>query len=262
MDRVFLKNGGTGTVKQFRHVLVPPAFAQQHAMRMHLALEHYPAPLYEKGTHEDERMDTVFNVAVRDESEHDAYADESFMEELVGQDMFDSIRAAPPDPKGEAVAVRGDNIPWDCGEHPAVGRRHNDMSQTLHSHHVPPLPPGTKWPPPQLDSAVLISRHSIEIRLRYSRTASTMSLTRLMLSRSEALPYGDVVYRRRIATTSMAMSPPTLVLQRCRAQPGIETEALLFFHMLMTSTCRTPSEWCATSEKHHGVPGLLRPPAC
>ena len=48
MDRVFLKNGGTRTVKQFRHVLVPPAFAQQHAMRMQvhahsmLAVEHYP----------------------------------------------------------------------------------------------------------------------------------------------------------------------------------------------------------------------------
>jgi hypothetical protein len=159
MDRVFLKNGGTGTVKQFRHVLVPPAFAQQHAMRMHLAVEHYPPPLYEKGTHEDERMGTVFQVAVRDESEHAAYADEPFMEELAGLDMFDSIRAAPPDPKGEAVAVRGDNVPWDCGEHPALGHRHNDMSQTLYSHHVPPLPPGQKSPPPQLDSAVLISRH-------------------------------------------------------------------------------------------------------
>lgn len=33
-------------------------------------------------------------------------------------------------------------------------------SQTLHSHHVPPLPPGTKSPPPQLKSAVLISRQS------------------------------------------------------------------------------------------------------
>ena len=31
------------------------------------------------------------------------------------------------------------------------------MSQTLYSHHVPPLPPGTKSPPPQLESAVLIS---------------------------------------------------------------------------------------------------------
>ena len=60
MDRVFLKIGGTGTVEQFRHVLVPPAFAQQHAMRMHLAVEHYPPPPYEKGTHEDERMGTVF----------------------------------------------------------------------------------------------------------------------------------------------------------------------------------------------------------
>ena len=76
MDRVFLKNGGAGTVKHFRHVLVPPAFAQQHAMRMHLEVEHYPPPLYEKGTHEDERMGTVFQVAVCDESEHAAYADE------------------------------------------------------------------------------------------------------------------------------------------------------------------------------------------
>ena len=29
------------------------------------------------------------------------------MEELARLDMFDSIREAPPDPKGEAVAVRG-----------------------------------------------------------------------------------------------------------------------------------------------------------
>ena len=115
MDRVFLKNGGTGSVKQVRHVLVSPEFAQQHAMRMHLV--------------------------------------------VAGLNMFDSIRAAPPDPKGEAVAVRGDNIPWDCGENTALGHRHNDMLQTLHSHHVPPLPPVTKSPPPQLDSAVLISRH-------------------------------------------------------------------------------------------------------
>ena len=42
MDRVFLKDGGTGALKQFLHVLVPPAFAQQHAMRMHLAAELYP----------------------------------------------------------------------------------------------------------------------------------------------------------------------------------------------------------------------------
>ena len=39
MDQVFLKEGGTGAVKQFRHVLVSPAFAQQHAMHMHLAAE-------------------------------------------------------------------------------------------------------------------------------------------------------------------------------------------------------------------------------
>ena len=54
--------------------------------------------------------------------------------------------------------MRGDNAPWVCGEHPALGQRHNDMSQTLYSHHVHPLPPGTKLPPPHLDRAVLIIR--------------------------------------------------------------------------------------------------------
>ena len=128
MDRVFLKNEGTGAVKQFRQVLVPPAFAQQHAMRMHLAVGQYPPPQYEKGTHEEERIGTLFDVAVHDVREHDAYDDEPFMEELAGLDMFDSIQAVPPDPKGEAVAVRGDNFPWECGEQPALGHRHNDMS--------------------------------------------------------------------------------------------------------------------------------------
>ena len=77
-------------------------------MRMHLAVEHYLPPLYKKGTHEDERMGTVIKFAVRDEGEHDAYADEPFMEELAGLDLFDTIRAAR---KGDAVAVRGDNVP-------------------------------------------------------------------------------------------------------------------------------------------------------
>ena len=45
--------------------------------------------------------------------------------------LFDSVRAAPPDPTGEAVAVRGDNLPWECGEHPALGQRHNDKSQLI-----------------------------------------------------------------------------------------------------------------------------------
>ena len=262
MDRVLLKNGGTGAVKQFRHVLVPPAFTQQHAMRMHLAVEQYPPPQYEKGTHEEERMGTVFAVAMHDVREHDAYDDEPFIEELAGLDMFDSIREAPPDPKGEAVAVRGDNVPWDCGEHPGLGHRHNDMSQTLHTHHVPFLPPGTKSPSPQLGRAVLISRRRNRDTHERSRTSSTMSLTRIILRRSEAQPYGVVVCRGRIASTSMAMFQLTRVLQRCQVQRGIVTEALLSFHKLMTSTCRTPSKWYATSGKHHGDPGLLRPPAC
>ena len=32
MERVFLREPGSGAVKQYRHVLVPPALAQKHAM--------------------------------------------------------------------------------------------------------------------------------------------------------------------------------------------------------------------------------------
>ena len=75
MDRVLLKNGGTREAQQTRHVLVPLAFAQQHAMRMHLAAEQHPPASYERGIHEEERMGTVFDVAMRNVAEHDAYAD-------------------------------------------------------------------------------------------------------------------------------------------------------------------------------------------
>ena len=68
-------------------------------------------------------------------------SDEPFTEALKGMDLFISIRAAPPDTTGEAVAVRGDNLPWarECGEdlpRGALGQRHNDMSQTLHTHRM------------------------------------------------------------------------------------------------------------------------------
>ena len=48
MDRVFLGAGGSRAVKQFRHVLVPPAYAQQHAMRMHIRHQHAPPELYDR----------------------------------------------------------------------------------------------------------------------------------------------------------------------------------------------------------------------
>ena len=75
MDRVFLKNGGTGAVKQFRHVLVSPALAQQHAMRMHLAAEHSPPVSYERGIHEEERTGTVIDVIVNQVRAHRQIAD-------------------------------------------------------------------------------------------------------------------------------------------------------------------------------------------
>ena len=36
MERVFLREPGSGAVTKYRHVLVPPALVQKHAIRMHL----------------------------------------------------------------------------------------------------------------------------------------------------------------------------------------------------------------------------------
>ena len=72
--------------------------------------------------------------------------------------MLDSVRAAPPDPTGEAVAVQGDNAPWDCGEHPSLGRGHNLLGDHLRRVHMPsevsppPSPPPVEYPMPELIS--------------------------------------------------------------------------------------------------------------
>lgn len=146
MDRVYLRHGGSRAVKLFRHVLVPPTFAQQHAMRMHLDAEHYLPSQYDRAV--EEETGDAFAVNDRDMGEQVPCLDEAVMEELEGGregDLFDSIRAAPPDPIGEAVAVRGD-IPWDCGEHPALGKGHNNMSHNLHKHCMQPRSPRSKSP--------------------------------------------------------------------------------------------------------------------
>lgn len=145
MDRVYLREGATGAVKQLRHVLAPPAFTQPHKMRMHLGEQQFPPALYDRD--EQDAAGDAFAVNDCDEGERAPYSDNYFMEELRGMYLFDSIRAAPPDPNGEAVVVRGGNIPWDCGEHPALGKGHNVMSSTLHAHHVHPH--GSRSPSPE-----------------------------------------------------------------------------------------------------------------
>ena len=82
-----------------------------------------------------------------------AYPDEPFMEELRDVDLFNSVIAAPPDPTG--VAVRGDQLPWECGEDPALGQRHNDMSQTLQTHLVRQRSKDSPVHAPAVESAVI-----------------------------------------------------------------------------------------------------------
>ena len=100
----------------------------------------------------------MFAVDERAADEEVPYSDEPFMEELRGLGLFNSVRAAPPDPTGEAVAMRADNLPWECGEHPALGQRYNDMSQTLHTHRVRQRSANSPLHEPAVESAVPISR--------------------------------------------------------------------------------------------------------
>lgn len=87
MDRVYLRDGGSGAVKQFRRVLVPPTFAQKHAMRMHLDAEHCPPALYDRDVAEEARN----AFAAADAGEQVLYSDDPFMEDLKGLDLLDSI---------------------------------------------------------------------------------------------------------------------------------------------------------------------------
>lgn len=83
------------------------------------------------------------------------------MDELQGIGLFDSIRAAPPHPKPEAVAVvvRLDVVPLDSGDWPALGKGHNMLSDVLHSHRVCKRVSRSLSPDPQPDATVLINRH-------------------------------------------------------------------------------------------------------
>ena len=81
MDRVFLGAGGSRAVKQFRHVLAPPAYAQQHAMRMHLRHQHVPPELYDRAATEE--AGDAFAVDERAVDEVVPYSDAPFMEELL-----------------------------------------------------------------------------------------------------------------------------------------------------------------------------------
>ena len=85
MDRAYLRDGGSGAIKQFKHVVVPSAFA--HAMRMHLADEQYPPWLYYMQLGEE--AGTAFAVDDHEEGGQAPYADELFMEELKGLGLFD-----------------------------------------------------------------------------------------------------------------------------------------------------------------------------
>ena len=76
---------------------------------------------------------------------------------MKSMDLFNSDRATLPDPIGEAVAVRDDNLPMECGEHPALGQRHNDMPQTLHRHRVRQRNQNSPLHELAVESAVLIS---------------------------------------------------------------------------------------------------------
>ena len=107
---------------------------------------------------EYEEPGTSFAVHERDVNEQPAFSDEPIMEELTSLDLLDSVRAALPDPTGVAVALRGHNVPLDCGEHPSLGPGHNLLGDHLRRVHMPsevsppPSTPPVEYPMPKLIS--------------------------------------------------------------------------------------------------------------
>ena len=87
-------------------------------MRMHVGHQHEPPELYNRA--ETEAACDTFAVDERVADEEVPYSDEPFMKELRGMDLINFVRATPPNPTGKVVAVRGDNLPWECGEHAAL----------------------------------------------------------------------------------------------------------------------------------------------
>ena len=159
MVRAFLRNQAGGKVKAFRHHTVPAAFIEQHAERLLIVAkgaEHLePQPEfaeYEQGT---------MHVAERNLTEVEPFSDPDFIAELRDISHYDQIRAAPPDPDGAAVAVRGQHVPEHCGEHPDLGELNNIPGRELHNMRRPEsdIPEGTPLSP-MAYSAMLISRHA------------------------------------------------------------------------------------------------------
>ena len=159
MEQVFLREPRSRAIKHYRHVLVPPALVQKHALRMYMSdVMKQPewGPMYV--SREYEEPGTRFAVHERDVNEQPAVLDEPFMEELTTLDLLDSVRAAPPAPTGVVVAVRGNNVPWHCVEHPSLGRGHNSLGDHLRQVHMPsdvsppPSPPRVEYPMPELIS--------------------------------------------------------------------------------------------------------------
>ena len=92
IERVCLREPGSGPVKQYRHVLVPPALVQKDAIRMYMSevmLRPDWNPLYVSRDYEE--PGTSFAVHERDVNEQPAYSDEPSMEELTKLDLLDSV---------------------------------------------------------------------------------------------------------------------------------------------------------------------------
>ena len=67
-------------------------------MRMHLRHQHVPPELYDRA--ETEAAGDAFVDDERVAEEEVPYSDEPFMVELRGMDLFDSVRATPPNATG------------------------------------------------------------------------------------------------------------------------------------------------------------------
>ena len=171
MERVFCGSLVQGLSSNTGVSLFCTTLVQKHVYADVMKCPHW-GPIYV--SREYEQPQTSFAVHERDVREQAAYLDKPFMEELKSLDMITSVRAAPLDFTGVAVAVRGDNVPWDCGEHPMLGRGQNSPDDHFHEVRMPSeVSPPPSSPPTDYQMPELVSRQQIKSTPEVARDVFT-----------------------------------------------------------------------------------------
>ena len=229
---------------------------------MHMVRQHATTDVYNSAVTED--AGDAFTVDERVAPEQVPCTNQPFMEELERLDLFDSIRAATLDSACDAVGVRGvDNLPWECGEHPALGQQQNVMSQTLNDLRLRQRGLDNPFLATDVKNAKLIN---CRWRQRRKSTPDIVNdifnyvTDKAYAEVFEGQPYAGAVYLKTSASACWAVWVLARGCLYCRAQYATGTEMLLCllhrkkWRLWTPSRCnplqevfRRDPEWCVAS---------------